>query len=247
MLVVLRIAGLFQWSVGAGVKTWPPAHFYQSAAHAKIKEIIMFVLHAKRFQSASMTLRSQRGYSLIELGIALAILSVIIVGSLIGVQSILRNNRTNDMLKAVPSYLANAVKVTANQTQVNGIATTQLIQLGVFEESKVVEGGDAVVNEHGGRVHLQGSQAAIGTFGAGQLFILTLTNLPREVCADVASGLDSVAYAMHIDSGNATNAGSIPAAANVKQVNTTAIDVAGLATACGQAGAKRITVAVPRS
>ncbi|MEY4362909.1 MAG: hypothetical protein RLZZ24_261 [Pseudomonadota bacterium] len=38
---------------------------------------------------------SQRGYSLVELSIVLAIIAVVIAGAVTGVQSILRTNNTN--------------------------------------------------------------------------------------------------------------------------------------------------------
>lgn len=209
----------------------------------------MFALSTKRFHPVSVAQRNQRGYSLIELGIALAILSVIIVGSLIGVQSILRSNRTNDMLKAVPAYLANAVKVTANQPEISAVTTNDLVSLGVFPASKVVQGmeNSSVTNEHGGQVHLNGSLASIGNYGAGQVFILSLTNIPRAACADVAAGLDSVAYAMSIESSNENMTGAVGAESSAKPANTSTVNLQQMAILCGEEGSKRITVAVPRS
>lgn len=73
--------------------------------------------------SSTEAAKSQRGYSLIELSIALAILSVIIVGSLMGVQRILANNRANNILQTVPRINAaliagNFISTLAGQTQV---------------------------------------------------------------------------------------------------------------------------------
>lgn len=201
------------------------------------------------FRGSSVAWRNQRGYSLIELGIALGILSVIIVGSLVGVQSILRSNRSIDMLKAVPSYMATAVKVTANQNLVSSVTTQNLIDLGVFPAAKVADSGSNryVANEHGGQIHLTGNASAIGSYAAGQTFVLSLTNIPQQACADVASGLDSIAYAMNIETSNANTIGTVDASSAVKPANSSALAIGALATACGASGAKRITVAVARS
>lgn len=199
-------------------------------------------------RGVSRGLCNQRGYSLIELGIALSILSVIVVGSLVGVQSILSANRTNEMLKAMPSYMANAVKVTSSQPEIGAITTLNLIDLGVFPVAKVAGAAATrvVSNEHGGQVHLRGNAAAIGNYAAGQTFVLSLTNIPQPVCADVASGLDSIAYAMNIESSNANTIGTVAAASLAKPANNPTVAIAAVATACGAAGAKRITIAVPR-
>ncbi len=205
--------------------------------------------HTRSFRCASIALRNQRGYSLIELGIALSILSIIIVGSLVGVQSILRSSRTNDMLKAIPTYIAGATKVTAAQSMIGNITTLNLIDLGVFQAAKVAGAGGArsVVHEHGGQIHLFGNAADIGNYAAGQTFSLSLTNIPQQSCADVAAGLDSIAYAMNIESSNENTAGIVAAASLAKPANATNIGLTAVAAACGAEGAKRITIAVPRS
>ena len=44
---------------------------------------------------------NQKGYSIIELSIALAIISIILVGSLAGVQRVLRSNNVNSDLRNI--------------------------------------------------------------------------------------------------------------------------------------------------
>ena len=70
-------------------------------------------------------LRQQKGYSIIELSIALAIISIILVTALTGVQRILRSNNVNEDLKNL-NLMASKVAVmltnvqsTANITQAN--------------------------------------------------------------------------------------------------------------------------------
>ena len=45
--------------------------------------------------------KNQKGYSIIELSIALAIVSIILVTALTGVQRILRSNKVNEDLKGL--------------------------------------------------------------------------------------------------------------------------------------------------
>ena len=60
---------------------------------------------------------SQRGYSLIELSIVLAIIAVVIAGSIAGVQSILRANNVNKTIaetnQAVTAIVAKFIRDTS--------------------------------------------------------------------------------------------------------------------------------------
>jgi len=50
----------------------------------------------------------QQGYTLVELAISVAILSVLIVAGLLGVQSILTSGKVNDQIKTVAKLTAKA-------------------------------------------------------------------------------------------------------------------------------------------
>ena len=52
---------------------------------------------------------TQRGYSLIELSIALAIVGVVIAGSIVGVQAILTSNNVNKTIKQSNSALGKII------------------------------------------------------------------------------------------------------------------------------------------
>lgn len=195
---------------------------------------------------------SQRGYSIIELSIALAILAVIIIGGLLGVQTILRNNRTNDMLKNIPLVAANATKLTASLPILTGagIATGPLAALGVWPASMLngVAPAQSVTNEHGGGTFLEANTAAAGTYSIGQTFVLALTGIPQASCADVASGIDSISLTTGIAN---TPAPAVPvtatpaAGAQAKAFNGT-LNVGTLATLCGAAGNKNIIAVIAR-
>lgn len=193
----------------------------------------------------------QRGYSIIELSIALAILAVIIIGGLLGVQTILRNNRTNEVLKNVPSYMANAAKITASQ-QALTFTTANLADLGVWPAERLAGASPdrTVTHEHGGRIFLVPNTAVAGVAGVvpiGQSFVLTLAGIPEQSCADIAAGVDAVSIqtAVQVTPAAPIAVTAIPAAGVVKAAGA-ALNLGNLAAACGAAGNKNIIAVIVR-
>jgi prepilin-type N-terminal cleavage/methylation domain-containing protein len=198
---------------------------------------------------------SQRGYSIIELSIALAILAVIIIGGLLGVQSILRNNRTNDLLKNLPLIMASAEKITNSApslTAANGVSTANLAALNVFPPNLV--NGGTVNNEHGGTTQLEGNTGPLVAGGqtvapAGGSFVLTYSGIPTQSCADVVVGIAPLALVVGVTTG--TTSGNVtPVAGIVKSLPvgtaTGVIDLGTLAGVCGAVGSKIVTAVMPR-
>jgi prepilin-type N-terminal cleavage/methylation domain-containing protein len=66
-------------------------------------------------------LRQQKGYSIIELSIALAIISIILVTALAGVQRILRSNSTNEDLKNINLLASKLTVMLSNVPTTAGI------------------------------------------------------------------------------------------------------------------------------
>ena len=63
----------------------------------------------------------QKGYSIIELSIALAIISIILVTSLAGVQRVLRSNNVNNDLRNINLAVASLTALSATQTSTSGV------------------------------------------------------------------------------------------------------------------------------
>jgi prepilin-type N-terminal cleavage/methylation domain-containing protein len=194
---------------------------------------------------------SQRGYSIIELSIALAILSIIIIGGLLGVQIILRNNNTNNMLKNIPLVAANVNKITASLSALdNTVSPNNLANLGVWPPSMVTGtlAARVVTNEHGGKNFVAANSTSSGTIPAFQTFIITLTGIPQSSCADVVAGVDAIATAIGVNS-NTVVAGSTttPSRADLVKQTGSQIVLATLATACGAPGLKNISAVIPRA
>ena len=196
--------------------------------------------------------RKSAGYSLIELSIALSILAVIIVGSLIGVQKILRTNAVNNELKGMPETLASAQRLTSNLADLTGLNTATFTQLGVWPQDRVVGAGAAatVSNHFGGRQFLNPNSNALAGYAQDQLFVLTLTNIPTEACADIVSGMDRMALGLYVGVDGAADPAGALSNTVVKNAATAArsANLANLATVCGAAGGARIRLdmVVPR-
>lgn len=144
----------------------------------------------------------QKGYNLIELSIALAIVSVIIVGSLIGVQRILANNRANNLLAEVPRINAALVGAAVNSDDFNTITTKKAAALGAFSPNTVKWENDAptVSNAFGGSLFIQGNDSNMdGVGGKDRGYIVVATGIPTDMCATVVNGLAPLAQALWVD------------------------------------------------
>ena len=205
-----------------------------------------------RFQRAGG--RSSAGYSLIELSIALSILAVIIVGSLIGVQKILRTNAVNNELKGLPETLAAAQRLTSNLSDLSGLNTTTFTKLGVWPQDRVKgttssdgkSSTSSVSNFFGGQQYLNPNSSSLAGADANQLFVLTLTNIPTEACADIVSGMDRMALGLYVGANTDTDPAGVVAKTVVKDPGTASTaagrsaNLSTLSGLCGAAGGGRI-------
>ena len=184
----------------------------------------------------------QKGYSIVELSIALAIISIILVTALAGVQRILRSNNVNEDLKNINLVASKLAVMLSTVPNTAGINQAQLINLRMFEGMRVDTVRNTVTNAFGGLITVIPNNAAIGTIPANSGIMLYSAGIPPEVCSDYITGLNTIAS--HI---SATDAAA-PAVAgapyiNVVKTNLAPITVANLANACTAAAGSTITVA----
>lgn len=206
------------------------------------------MIFCDRFVGRQHGRKASAGYSLIELSIALSILAVIIVGSLIGVQKILRTNAVNNELKAMPETLASAQRLTSNLADLSGLNTATFTSLGVWPQDRVVgaAANATVSNFFGGRQFLNPNNQALAGYAANQLFVLTLTNIPTEACADIVSGMDRMALGLYVGANITADPAGAVAGTVVKDPGTDSAAAArsanlvNLAQQCGRAGGGRI-------
>jgi len=198
---------------------------------------------------------AQRGYSLIELSIALAIIGVVIAGAIIGVQSILRTNNVNKTISQTNNAVNRIVAKLARDNTYNNATTATLTAAnqGIWEDNYL--GAVGVVNHPFGNDIFVTPLGGAGQFdiSAGQAYSYALTGIPVAACTDLAVGLEGLAVGVSIvnqaaPTAAAVNAlnGIIPAGGLVKSPGN-AYSTALATTACsGATQSATIYLSIPR-
>jgi len=106
----------------------------------------------------------QKGYSIVELSIALAIISIILVTSLAGVQRVLRTNNVNNDLRNINLTVGALTALTANQNSTSGVTMANLVGLKVFDGFTVNTGTNTVTNAFGGDIKVFPNKAAVDSY-----------------------------------------------------------------------------------
>ena len=182
----------------------------------------------------------QKGYSIVELSIALAIISIILVTALVGVQRILRSNNVNEDLRNLNLLASKITVMLTNVQNTAGITQANLVNLRAFEGFRVA--GNVVTNAFGGNITIAPNTVALGTVPVNGGLMLYSTAIPPEVCSDYITGLSPISS--HISATNAATPAVAGAAyATVVKTNLQAITIPNLAAACTAAAGQTITVA----
>jgi prepilin-type N-terminal cleavage/methylation domain-containing protein len=149
----------------------------------------------------------QKGYTIIELGIALAIIAVLIVAGLAGVTTVLNNSKSNGQIEESGIVLAKLQSLLTS-TSASGINTAGAVGAGFFPAARVsgTTTNATVANKFGGSefVRTNAAELILTTHGvaaaAGVGAIYTITGVPKAVCANIASSLATLANAAWIHS-----------------------------------------------
>ena len=174
----------------------------------------------------------QQGYTLVELAISVAILSVLIVAGLLGVQSILTSGKVNSQIKTVAKLSAKASAMFANNsTGTTGVTQQQVINVGGWDATKA--NGANITSSFGSAETITPNAAAIGAMAANTGFVYKVSSIPQAACADLASGVAGFVYALHVTG----NPSAAPAdwTASVKAPGNANITFANMATSCSNA------------
>lgn len=152
--------------------------------------------------------KSQRGYSLIELSIVLAIIAVIIAGAIFGVQAILRANNVNKTISQTNFAVNKIVAKLIRDPNYAGATTQNLSAQGqeVWEANYITNGGTPnadVQNPFGNNIYVRSLNAAEFNIDPDQAYIYTLTGIPVAACSDLAAGLEGLALAAAVRNGAA--------------------------------------------
>ncbi len=179
--------------------------------------------------------KKQGGYTLVELAIAVAILAVLIVAGLSGVQGILTSGKVNDQIK-VAAKLGAKLSSNFSASSTSGITLATVANLGGWETSKITGTGAtmAIKSSFNSGEFIVTNPAAIGSLAQNSGFIYTISGVPSAACPDLANGLSALVFAISVQTPLATPAAvtTWPTTNLVKAQDTTAVVPATLATAC---------------
>lgn len=131
----------------------------------------------------------QRGVSLVEMGIAAAIVAVILVGALLALQKVQMDRRLQKARQEVPATILAISQTATTQTSTYGWATTQtLSMMDVWPNDRVENPGMATVKVNGPfpgsteRVFANAVTAGPRLKQINQGFAYWLSNIPAEAC-----------------------------------------------------------------
>ncbi len=143
--------------------------------------------------------RRQGGYTIIELGIALAIVAVLIIGGLAGVTAVLDSARANDQISSSGRTIAKLQNVVSTSATLQNLDTTQAIGLSLFPNNRVNAARTGVVGVFSGGSEFIATNGVNAVVGVGpnipinRAGFYVIHNIPRAVCTDVALALAPLA------------------------------------------------------
>ena len=155
-------------------------------------------MQRQMFKPSKTSKRHQKGYTLIELGIAIAILAVLVIGALTGVQAIMTSGKVSDQAKTL-GRLQSTISKHFQNAATNGGANAglaQLIQLGAWDARSVA--GGVVTSAFGSAEALIPNAVAVGSMPINRGFIYTISGVPQAACPELAQGVAPMAFALGI-------------------------------------------------
>lgn len=178
----------------------------------------------------------QGGYTIVELSIALTIISILIVSGLVAVNSVLTSSKANSQIEDSGRGLAKLQSFVTVGT--SGITTSGAIGMGLFPSSRV--SGTTITNQFGGREFVEANLATLDGVDASKGAIYSLTSIPKQICTDIAASLAPLAYSVWVSttiSGTTTTTFNTPPTTALDKVKTagSAVDAAAIGRQCNGA------------
>ena len=201
-----------------------------------------------KINSQIKSLGQQAGYTLIELAIAISIISVLVVSALFGVQKIIDNNNVNATSQQVSLANTNIAKFSAMLADKAFVTNTNsAANLGIWPDNIVTKVAGVVTNvanPFGGNYYTASNSSAVGAVAAGNGYYVIITNVPDKVCAAVAGMFGASTWEIRVADEAAaiampTAPMNVAAGSQVKVAGTDRINFATLNTACGTAAARK--------
>lgn len=173
---------------------------------------------------------AQRGFTMVELSVVVAIGALILVIALAVVPAVLANNRANAEMQELPSILSNVQKAYANAPTYVGATLDAVIRLNAFPTERVTipgAGAATATNRWGGTITL----AVANLSATNDIVRLVYTNMSERECKGVIQGVAGLMRRIYVDSANGGAAGG----GTMVKADGAALDITALGTACGTA------------
>ena len=176
----------------------------------------------RNFRTLKSLGQRQAGYTLVELAITVSIISLLIVSSIAGVQSLLLSNKVNRTLTQTTVATANITKLITATNDPN-LKTADLIKLGAWDKSAVrsvtTTSGNpptskttiTAENPFGGIIQVAPNLAPVGTYAIGSGFWYRLANVPESHCASLATSLYTTSPGIYINKETASGDAAVGA------------------------------------
>jgi prepilin-type N-terminal cleavage/methylation domain-containing protein len=199
----------------------------------------------KRFTGIAST---QRGYSLVEISVALAIIAVILVGGLMGARHVLLSNSVNGQIRETSTVVTKLQRQYAKQPNTAGASTSILAPLGIWPSERAT-GRNGIWTVRGvfsgSSEHVFSNDSAIGNVAANSGFIYTLRQIPVDACSELVTSLDSMAYAIYTGvTAAAPTSGTTPSTTVVKAADTNQVNLTELAKGCSPNTSNAVDVSI---
>lgn len=169
--------------------------------------------------------KRQSGFTLVELGIVVAIAAIIIGIGLVVVPSILASTRANAEISELPTITTKIQRAFANQPNFANITQATVAGLNVFPPSNV--SGTTITNRFGGAVTVAKNTLVATT--PDDTVAITSAQIPTAECLQIGQGVEGSMRQIQV--------GGVV----VKDDGKSAADPAKLATECGKTSTVTMT------
>ena len=163
--------------------------------------------------------KRQSGFTLVELGIVVAIAAIIIGIGLVVVPSILASTRANAEISELPTITTKIQRAYANQPNFAALTQAGIVNLNVFPESVVNKTAGTIANRWGGAVTI----APATLKQANDAVAITSADIPTAECLQIGQGVEGAMRKITVGT------------TVVKADGVSAADPAALGTACNAA------------
>jgi prepilin-type N-terminal cleavage/methylation domain-containing protein len=157
-----------------------------------IMKVNMNTQHKSRTSLRNGAQFSQKGYTIVELSIAVAIAGVLLVSAIGLVQTVLTTNRANETATLLIKAMAQIDKIWADQPTYADLDLATAGASGVFNGMQVTRSGAGAVtgvNSKFNRPIYVGLASDIPTAASNRGYAVTFAGVPTSVCADLVTAV----------------------------------------------------------